>query len=45
MTEAQDRAKRARAAWLIFLFGAIPIAVVLLVVCGAVALVRAVLGR
>lgn len=45
MTEMQDQAKRARAAWLIFKFGAIVLAVPLLVLCGAVALIGVVAGR
>ena len=44
MTE-EDQEKRARAAGLIFRFVAIVVGVPLLVVCGAVAIVGAVLGR
>ncbi len=45
MTEAQDRAKRENAAWLIFKLGAVLIGVTLLVLCGAVALIGVVAGR
>ena len=45
MTEAQDQDKRANAAWLIFKFGASLLGVLLLVLCGLVAVVGVVAGR